>query len=177
MTAVLAHFGDVLAQWARCGPVKSRKPTTRGSDEGMRGRASFLAAVPAALALLPALAEADVRFLALAARASHDVGTVFVSGTESGWGGGIRARLSFGGGDVRWEPEVALDRVWSWRCDSRASDQPGRERERERGSWTGCPRHVSRVTSTFPSVPSLSPYARGWNWSYTFRNLSRLMWV
>ena len=75
----------------------------------MRGRAPFLAlAVPAA-ALLPALAGADVRSLALAARASRDVGTVFVSGTESGWGGGISARLSFGGEAVRWEPEVALD--------------------------------------------------------------------
>ena len=75
----------------------------------MRGRASFLAVLPAALALLPAIAQADVRSLALAARASHDVGTVFVTGTESGWGGGISARLSFGGDAVRWEPEVALD--------------------------------------------------------------------
>ena len=65
--------------------------------------------VAAALLRLPGVAAAEVRSLALAARASRDVGTVFVSGTESGWGGGVSARLSFGGDAVRWEPEVTLD--------------------------------------------------------------------
>ena len=60
-------------------------------------------------ACAPALASAEMRSLALAARVNRDVGTVFVSGTESGPGGGIGARLSFGDDDVRWEPEVNLD--------------------------------------------------------------------
>jgi hypothetical protein len=63
----------------------------------------------AALVLAPSLASAQMRSLALAGRLSRDVGTVFVSGTESGPGGGIAARLSFGDDDVRWEPEVGLD--------------------------------------------------------------------
>ena len=72
----------------------------------MRHRALFACA---AAVLAPSLAIAEVRSLAVAGRVSHDVGTVFVSGTESGPGGGIGARLSFGDDDVRWEPEVGLD--------------------------------------------------------------------
>jgi hypothetical protein len=63
----------------------------------------------AAAVLAPSLAAAEMRSLSLAARVNRDVGTVFVSGTESGPGGGIGVRLSFGDDDVRWEPEAGLD--------------------------------------------------------------------
>jgi hypothetical protein len=53
--------------------------------------------------------RADVLAVAVAARVSRDVGTVFVSGTESGPGGGIGVRASFGDDDVRWEPELSID--------------------------------------------------------------------
>jgi hypothetical protein len=53
--------------------------------------------------------RADVQSFSVAARVSRDIGTVFVSGTESGPGGGIGVRASFGDDDVRWEPELAID--------------------------------------------------------------------
>jgi hypothetical protein len=61
------------------------------------------------LALVASPASAELRGLAVAARVNHDVGTIFVSGTEKGPGGGVALRLSFGDDDVRWEPEVAID--------------------------------------------------------------------
>lgn len=72
---------------------------------------SLRPAVPALLAasLLAVPARADVQSLVVAGRVSRDVGTVFVSGTESGPGGGIGARLSYGDDFVRWEPEVSVD--------------------------------------------------------------------
>jgi len=54
-------------------------------------------------------AAADLMSVAVAGRVSRDVGTVFVSGTESGPGGGIGVRASFGDDDVRWEPELSID--------------------------------------------------------------------
>ena len=54
-------------------------------------------------------ARAEVLSFAVAARASQDVGTTFVTGTETGPGGGIGVRASFGDDDVRWEPEISVD--------------------------------------------------------------------
>jgi hypothetical protein len=65
--------------------------------------------VAAALLICSLPARADVLSVAVAARVSRDVGTVFVSGTESGPGGGIGVRASFGDDDVRWEPELSID--------------------------------------------------------------------
>jgi len=65
------------------------------------------AAVAAMIAPLPARGE--LLSVSVAARASRDVGAAFVSGTESGPGGGIGVRASFGGDDVRWEPELSID--------------------------------------------------------------------
>ena len=67
-----------------------------------------LLVISAAL-LIPRPARAEMLSVSVAARASRDVGTVFVSGTESGPGGGIGVRASFGDDDVRWEPELSID--------------------------------------------------------------------
>src|SRR5688572_11958165 len=66
-------------------------------------------AVAAALLIAPLPASADLLSVAAAVRVSRDIGTVFVSGTESGPGGGIGVRASFGDDDVRWEPELSID--------------------------------------------------------------------
>jgi hypothetical protein len=66
-------------------------------------------ALAAALFMAPLSARADLESVSVAARVSHDVGTVFVSGTETGPGGGIGVRASFGDDDVRWEPELSID--------------------------------------------------------------------
>lgn len=63
----------------------------------------------AALLAAPLPARADMLGVSVAGRVSRDVGTVFVSGTESGPGGGIGVRGSFGDDDVRWEPEISID--------------------------------------------------------------------
>lgn len=71
---------------------------------------SFLALSVAAAGLIAAPpSSAEILSLSVAARVSRDVGTVFVSGTESGPGGGIGVRASFGDDDVRWEPELSID--------------------------------------------------------------------
>lgn len=76
----------------------------------MSVRPSVIGLFLAAAAATPdAVASAQMRSFSVAGRVSHDVGTVFVSGTESGPGGGIGARVSFGDDDVRWEPEVSID--------------------------------------------------------------------
>ena len=54
-------------------------------------------------------AGAELMSVAVAGRVSRDVGTAFVSETESGPGGGIGVRASFGDDDVRWEPELSID--------------------------------------------------------------------
>jgi hypothetical protein len=74
----------------------------------MRGRAIFASMGTAVLALLAGRAEA-VESVALAGRIGRDVGTLFVSGTESGTGGGVGLRFSFGDADARWEPEIDMD--------------------------------------------------------------------
>ena len=63
----------------------------------------------AAMLLAPAAARADMLSLSVAARASQDIGTTFVTGTESGPGGGIGVRAPFGDDSVRWEPELSVD--------------------------------------------------------------------
>jgi hypothetical protein len=73
----------------------------------LRLSVAVLAAVLVTTAAVPSTAE--LLSISVAARASRDVGTVFVSGTESGPGGGIGVRASFGDDDVRWEPELAID--------------------------------------------------------------------
>jgi hypothetical protein len=67
-----------------------------------------LLAISAAF-LVPRPAGAELLSASVAARVSRDIGTVFVSGTESGPGGGIGVRASFGDDDVRWEPELSID--------------------------------------------------------------------
>jgi hypothetical protein len=71
----------------------------------MRGQA--VSAV--ALLLLSARAGAGMESIALAGRIGRDEGTLFVTGTQSGTGGGVGLRLSFGDGNVRWEPELGMD--------------------------------------------------------------------
>src|SRR5688572_24707557 len=66
-------------------------------------------ATTAATLLAASPSTADLLSVAIAGRVSRDIGTVFVSGTESGPGGGIGVRASFGDDDVRWEPELSID--------------------------------------------------------------------
>ena len=54
-------------------------------------------------------AAAEWRGLSLGLRASHDVGSPFVSGTESGTGGGAFVRGSVGGDEVEWQFGAELD--------------------------------------------------------------------
>jgi hypothetical protein len=63
----------------------------------------------AAVAIASPPARAEPPSFAVALRAAHDFGTLFVSGTESGPGGGIGVRASFGDDYVRWEPELSID--------------------------------------------------------------------
>ena len=75
----------------------------------MRPRPFLASSLALAALVAGSPAGADVLSIAVAARASQAIGTTVVTGTESGPGGGIGVRASFGDDDVRWEPEVSVD--------------------------------------------------------------------
>jgi hypothetical protein len=68
-------------------------------------------AVPALLLLVfcAAPAHAQVHSVSVATRLGYDVGTLFVSGTDSGLGGGLGVRLGFGDERAVWEIGAEVD--------------------------------------------------------------------
>ena len=68
------------------------------------------AAAAMALAILwAAPAHAQVHSVSVAGRLGYDVGDLFVSGTDSGLGGGLGVRLAFGDERAVWEIGAELD--------------------------------------------------------------------
>lgn len=59
--------------------------------------------------LLPCRAAAEWRSAGLALRASHDSGGVFVSSSQSGFGGGAALRAGFGSERVEWLLGIEVD--------------------------------------------------------------------
>lgn len=83
----------------------------RGHQERYAARMRVRSALVAAILIFlgGARAEAALRSVSLAARLSFDVGSVFVSGTDNGIGGGVGLRLAFGDERVVWEVGGELD--------------------------------------------------------------------